>query len=139
MLGGIGGAVFATVALGEVRRHDTSSAIATVTAGMVWILAAAVFAWVPWVDEQKGFAPFFADAGPRVPSGAPVFVLLPDEVANGVIPFYTGRLATPLRDGADLARAIEEEWRGLRVRGRQGPEHVALPADCAASSPPVVG
>jgi len=107
VLGGIGAAVLAAAALAEVRRHDTSSAIATVTVGMVWILAAAVFAWVPWVDEQKSFAPFFADAGPRVPPGAPVFVLLPDEVANGVIPFYTGRLATPLRDGADLGQAIE--------------------------------
>jgi hypothetical protein len=26
-----------------------------------------------------------------------------------VIPFYTGRLATPLRDAADLARALDAE------------------------------
>jgi 4-amino-4-deoxy-L-arabinose transferase-like glycosyltransferase len=108
VLGGIGAAAFAFLAFAELSQHRKVRALATVTAGMLWLTAAAIFAWVPWVDEQKNFAPFFADAAPRVPAGAPVFVLLPDEVASGVIPFYTGRLATPLRDAADLGRALEE-------------------------------
>jgi hypothetical protein len=108
VLGGIVAAAFAAAALAEVRGRDPSGAIAIVTVGTVWILAATIFVWVPWMDEQKRFAPFFANAGPRVPADARVYVLLPDEVANGVIPFYTGRLATPLRDDADLARALDE-------------------------------
>jgi 4-amino-4-deoxy-L-arabinose transferase-like glycosyltransferase len=109
VLGGIGAAALAAAALAERRRLRNARALATLTAGAVWLTAAAIFTWVPWIDEQKSFAPFFADAAPRVPSGAPVFVLLPDEVARGVIPFYTGRLATPLRDAADLVRALDAE------------------------------
>jgi hypothetical protein len=105
---GVGTLAIAAAALAEQRGRRTARALAWLTVGGLWVITAAIFTWVPRVDAQKDFAPFFTDAGARVPAGAPLFVLLPDEVANGVIPFYTGRLAKPLSGDADLARAIAE-------------------------------
>jgi 4-amino-4-deoxy-L-arabinose transferase-like glycosyltransferase len=93
----------------EARRDRADRALALLATGAVCAIAGAVFTWVPYVDEQKRFAPFFARAAANVPADAPVFVLSPDEVASGVIPFYTGRPAIPIGGADDLARAIESD------------------------------
>jgi 4-amino-4-deoxy-L-arabinose transferase-like glycosyltransferase len=103
---GVAGLAIAAASLAELRRWSPLRAIAAVALGIVCVLAGVVFTWVPWIDEQKSFASFFATAAPRVPSSGRIFVLRPDETASGVIPFYTQRLATPLRDAADLDRAL---------------------------------
>lgn len=107
MITGLGAVAIAAISVADELRHRRLRALAALAAAAVCVLAGTLFTWVPWVDGQKGLAPFFASAGPRVPPGAPVFVLLPDEATSGAIPFYTGRFATPLRDSADLARVLE--------------------------------
>ncbi|MEZ6189607.1 MAG: hypothetical protein R3F62_31975 [Planctomycetota bacterium] len=109
----LGGAVTVAVACGALaleRARGVGPCLAALAAGALLALSVGAAVFVPWVDAQKGLGRFLTESARKVPRDRPVFVYRPDETARGAIPFYGGRLATPVYALDGLAPAAEDRY-----------------------------
>jgi 4-amino-4-deoxy-L-arabinose transferase-like glycosyltransferase len=100
-----------------LARAKVGAALGEVTVGAVVAIVAATVALVPAIDRKKELGPILTEIGRAVPGNRAIYVLNPDEVARGAIPFYTGRaclaLPAPVTSGDEPANPLEAGRREL--------------------------